>query len=66
MGIPYYEAYAAGERGAPVARQLPWTHHLIILSRAKQAEERELERQIKSGRFAETVLNPPIVTPLVS
>src|SRR5262249_10470582 len=27
----FYEAYRANERVSPLVRQLPWTHHLIIL-----------------------------------
>ena len=30
------------EKVAPLVRQLPWTHHLIILGQAKRPEEREL------------------------
>ncbi|MBK6691806.1 MAG: hypothetical protein IPG50_06315 [Myxococcales bacterium] len=52
------------EKVSPLVRQLPWTHHLIILSQAKPPEtrefyvlaavkgrwkKRELERQIQSG-----------------
>lgn len=59
-----YEAYRANERVSALLRQLPWTHHLIILSQAKPVEtrelyilaaikerwsSRELERQIQSG-----------------
>jgi predicted nuclease of restriction endonuclease-like (RecB) superfamily len=60
----FYEAYRANEQVSPLVRQLPWTHHLIILSQAKPVEtrefyvaaaiehrwpKRELERQIRSG-----------------
>lgn len=53
---------------------------MLIIGNAKQAEEREfyirlaiherwskrdLERQLKGGRFAKTVLNPIIVSPAV-
>ena len=77
----FYEAYAANEIVSTVLRQLSWSHHLTILSRAKQAQEREfyirlaiherwsvreLERQIKSGRFADVVLGSEKVTPLVT
>jgi len=59
-----YEAYRANEKVSSLLRQLPWTHHLIILSQAKPPEtrefyvlaaikerwsSRELERQIQSG-----------------
>jgi predicted nuclease of restriction endonuclease-like (RecB) superfamily len=60
----FYEAYRGNEKVSPLVRQLPWTHHLIILSRARPPEtrefymlaairhrwtKRELERQILSG-----------------
>ena len=60
----FYEAYRTNENVSSLMRQLPWTHHLIILSRARPAETREfymlaaiqqhwstreLERQIRSG-----------------
>ncbi|MCA1948895.1 MAG: PDDEXK nuclease domain-containing protein [Armatimonadetes bacterium] len=60
----FYETYRSSEKVAPLVRQLPWTHHLIILGRTKYPEEREfymlsaiqgrwtkreLERQIRSG-----------------
>ncbi|MCA9708630.1 MAG: DUF1016 family protein [Myxococcales bacterium] len=60
----FYEAYRDHQRVSPLVTQLPWTHHLIILSQAKPVEtrefyvlaairghwtKRELERQIQSG-----------------
>ena len=77
----FYEAYRDDEKVSPLARQLPWTHNLIILSQSKRPEEREfylrmaaqekwgkreLERQVKSALFERTVLNPPKVSPLVT
>ncbi|MDR2196114.1 MAG: PDDEXK nuclease domain-containing protein [Gallionellaceae bacterium] len=77
----FYEAYADNEIVSPLVRQLPWTHHLIILNQSKRAEEREfylrlamqeqwskrqLERQFKTALFERTVLSPPKVSPLVS
>ena len=77
----FYEAYRDDTKISPLARQLPWTHNLIILSQSKRPEEREfylrmaaqekwgkreLERQIKSALFERTVLNPPKVSPLVT
>ncbi len=62
-------------------RLLPWTHHLIILSKSKHPEEREfylrmavqehwskreLERQFKSALFERVVLSPPKVPPVVT
>ncbi len=60
----FFEAYRSNRKVSPLVRQLPWTHHLIILSQAKPIEtrefyvlaaikerwpKRELERQIRSG-----------------
>jgi predicted nuclease of restriction endonuclease-like (RecB) superfamily len=60
----FYEAYCGHEKVSPLVTQLPWTHHLIILSQARPEEtrelyvlaaikerwtKRELERQIRSG-----------------
>jgi predicted nuclease of restriction endonuclease-like (RecB) superfamily len=60
----FYEAYQGHKKVSPLVTQLPWTHHLIILSQAKPPETREfyilaaikerwtkrqLERQILSG-----------------
>jgi predicted nuclease of restriction endonuclease-like (RecB) superfamily len=77
----FYEAYRDDEKVSPLARQLPWTHNLIILNQSQRPEEREfylrqaireqwskreLERQFKTALFERTVLNPVKVTPLVS
>ncbi|QIL44917.1 DUF1016 domain-containing protein [Acidovorax sp. HDW3] len=77
----FYEAYAGNEFVAPLVRQIPWTHHLIILGQAKRPEEREfylrltaqekwskreLERQFKTALFERTVLHPAKVSPLVA
>lgn len=58
----------AATRVSPLVRQLPWTHHLIILGRARPPEtrelyillairerwtKRELERQIRPGAACE-------------
>jgi predicted nuclease of restriction endonuclease-like (RecB) superfamily len=37
----FYEAYGSNRKVSPLVRQLPWTHHLIILSQAKPIETRE-------------------------
>jgi hypothetical protein len=37
----FYEAYREEPIVSPVVRQLPWSHHLIILGRSKRTEERE-------------------------
>jgi predicted nuclease of restriction endonuclease-like (RecB) superfamily len=76
----FYETYRGDEKVAPLVRQLPWSHHLIILGQSKRPEEREfylriavrerwskreLERQVNSALFARVVLSPPKVLPAV-
>jgi predicted nuclease of restriction endonuclease-like (RecB) superfamily len=75
----FYEAYQGDEIVAPLVRQLPWTHNLIILGQSKRPEERafylrvaaqekwskrELERQFKAALFERVVLTPANVSPL--
>ena len=36
-----YDAYHSHPKVAALLRQLPWTHHLMILGRCKRPEERE-------------------------
>jgi len=73
----FYEAYRGDEEVSPLVRRLPWTHHLIILSRTKLPEERtfyiltainqgwtkrELERQIQAQAFRRSMLEPARVS----
>jgi hypothetical protein len=37
----FYETYQGDEKVVPLVRQLPWSHHLIILGQSKGPEERE-------------------------
>lgn len=77
----FYEAYPDAQIVAALLRQLPWTHHLIILGQSKRPEERdfylrqatkerwssrELERQFKAALFERTILHPLKTSPLVS
>ena len=77
----FYETYQGEEIVAPLVRQLPWTHNLIILGQSKHPEEREfylrqtiqenwskreLERQFKTALFERAVLSPPRVSPMVT
>ena len=77
----FYDTYRREKKVSPLARQLPWTHNLLILSRSKRPEEREfylrlclrerwskreLERQLASALFERTILAPPKVSPLVT
>ncbi|MDF9826373.1 putative nuclease of restriction endonuclease-like (RecB) superfamily [Ereboglobus sp. PH5-5] len=76
----FYETYRHDEIVAPLVRQLPWAHNLIILGQGKRPEEREfyarmavkehwskrqLERQFAAALFERTALNPPKVSPVV-
>ncbi|MCA9639926.1 MAG: DUF1016 domain-containing protein [Polyangiaceae bacterium] len=60
----FYEAYHGHRKVSALLRQLPWTHHLLILGQTKAVEarefyiltaikerwtSRELERQLRSG-----------------
>jgi len=69
----FYEAYADNKKVSELLRQLPWTHHLIILSQARPVEvrefyiltairerwsSRELERQIASGAALRNLAAP--------
>jgi predicted nuclease of restriction endonuclease-like (RecB) superfamily len=71
------EPTADPEIVAALLRQLPWTHHLIIIGQCKRPEEREfyirlairekwssreLERQLKGALFERAVLAPPKVS----
>ncbi|MBV9226527.1 MAG: hypothetical protein JOY85_21040 [Acidobacteriaceae bacterium] len=76
----FYETYRQDEKVAPLVRQLPWSHNLVILGQTRRSEEREfylrlavtegwsrreLERQMRTGLFERTVLSPPQVSPVV-
>jgi predicted nuclease of restriction endonuclease-like (RecB) superfamily len=37
----FYEAYREEPIVSPLVRQLPWSHHLVILGQSKRQEERE-------------------------
>jgi predicted nuclease of restriction endonuclease-like (RecB) superfamily len=76
----FYDTYRTNKKVAPLVRQLPWTHNLIILSQCKVSAEREfylsmaareqwgkreLERQLRGALFERVVLNPTKVSPAV-
>ena len=76
----FFDLYRAEKKLAPLVRQLPWSHHLIVMGRCKRHEERdfylrlaireqwtkrELDRQIKGALFERGLLNPPKVAPMV-
>jgi len=73
----FYETYKDDTIVAALLRQLPWTHHLIILGQSKRREEREfylrmsiqeqwssrqLIRQFKAALFERAVLTPAKVS----
>jgi predicted nuclease of restriction endonuclease-like (RecB) superfamily len=77
----FYDAYQSDQKVAPLVRQLPWTHHLILLGRTKHREERqfyllaaihgrwskrELERQIRTGAALRGAGSTKKVSPMVS
>ena len=77
----FYGTYRDEKLVTAVLTQLPWTHHLIILSQSKRPEEREfylrqairekwssreLERQFKTALFERTVLHPVKLSPAVA
>jgi predicted nuclease of restriction endonuclease-like (RecB) superfamily len=76
----FFELYRGEPKLAPVVRELPWTHNMLIMSRCKREEEREfylrlcrrerwgkreLERQLAGSLFERTVLSPPKLAPAV-
>ncbi|MCC7376089.1 MAG: DUF1016 family protein [Verrucomicrobiales bacterium] len=77
----FFEAYQGDAKVSALLRQLPWTHHLLILGQAKLAEERnfymlaaikhgwssrELERQIRTGAALRSLPATKKVSPPVS
>lgn len=73
----FYEAYRGDKKVSALLRQLPWTHHLLILGHAKLPEERhfyimaaitakwtsrELERQLDTQAFRRRDLGPRSVS----
>ncbi len=77
----FYEAYRDHKNVSPLVTQLPWTHHLIILSRTKLPQEREfyiltaikeqwtkreLERQLRTGAALRSDRTAKKVSPAVA
>ncbi|MFP2899872.1 PDDEXK nuclease domain-containing protein [Corallococcus sp. 4LFB] len=77
----FFEAYRSHKKVSPLVTQLPWTHHLIILSEAKPVQtrefyilasikerwsKRELERQIRSGAVLREAKAAKKVSPAVT
>ena len=75
----FYEAYREDENlVSALLTQLPWTHHLMLLSQCKSAQEREfymrsavvqkwssreLDRQLGSALFERMVIRPAKLSP---
>jgi predicted nuclease of restriction endonuclease-like (RecB) superfamily len=74
----FFATYHGDKKVAALLRQLPWTHHLMILGRCKRPEEREfylrlaarerwpsrqLDRQLRTRFFERAVLHPPKLSP---
>jgi len=59
----FYEMYRGDKKVSPLVTQLPWTHHLILLSQTKHPEEREfyMLAAIK-GRWSKRELGRQILT----
>ena len=77
----FYELYKDDEKVSPLVTQLSWTHHLILMSACKSAEERlfymalcikeryskrELQRQIDSGYYERFMLSQKLTTPAIA
>jgi len=77
----FFEAYRGNKKVSALLRQLPWTHHLLILSQAKPREtrefyilaairerwsSRELERQIQSAAILRSHATAKNVSPAVA
>jgi len=77
----FFEAYRDDKKVVPLVRQLPWTHHLILLGRTKHPEEREfyllaaiqgrwskreLARQIRTGASLRSLPATKKVSPQVA
>ncbi len=77
----FYELYKDDEKVSPLVTQLSWTHHLILMSACKSAEERlfymalcikeryskrELQRQIDSGYYERYMLSQKPTTPAIA
>lgn len=77
----FYEAYRGNKKVSALLRQLPWTHHMIILGQAKPPEaqefyllaaingrwsSRELERQIATGAALRSASSAKKVSPAVA
>lgn len=73
----FFDAYRDHEKVSALLTQLPWTHHLLILSGSKRPEEREfyirlavqerwssreLERQLAGALFERALMSPPKVS----
>ncbi|MEW4566159.1 PDDEXK nuclease domain-containing protein [Bremerella sp. JC770] len=78
--MQFFETYQDQPKLAPLVRELPWTHNLLIMSRCKRDDEREfylrlatrekwgkreLQRQLSGALFERVALSPPKLAPAV-
>jgi hypothetical protein len=49
--MQFYETYRDRPKLSPLVTELSWTHNLIIMSRCKRDEERELAHEVSSRRL---------------
>ena len=76
----FYETYNTTPKLSPLVRELGWTQNMIILSRARNEQEREfylqatiqgrwskreLERQIDGSLYERALLNPAQLSPVL-
>ena len=77
----FFESYQGQPIVSPLARQLAWTHNVLILSKCRRPDEREfylrtcvreqwskreLERHLSGALFERSVLSPRFVSPPVT
>ena len=54
-----YDTYRAFPKVAPLVRQLPWSHNLLILGRCQLAEEREFYLRLAADQGGAQTLGRP-------
>ena len=53
----YYETYQNNPNLATLSREVTWSNNMLIMSRAKTAEARELKRQMDSLIYERTMIS---------
>ena len=57
----FNDTYSRDENVAPLVRQLPWSHHLIILGQSKRPEEREFYLRVAIQERWSKRLSPALI-----